>query len=61
MPKSNTQQSVQIKTDRSANMIPSDSPAEILENNLSEQLDIVKLLKEILRMETLKTEENDEG
>ena len=48
--------SVEIKTNESANMIPTEESAEILENNLAEQLKIVRLLQEILRMETLKLE-----
>ena len=37
-------------------MIPNEESAEILENNLTEQLKIVRLLQEILRMETLQLE-----
>ena len=37
-------------------MIPNEEYAEILENNLTEQLKIVRLLLEILRMETLQLE-----
>ena len=37
-------------------MIPPEESAEILEKNLSEQLQIVRLLQEILRMETLKVD-----
>ena len=56
MKKSNTKKSVQIETNRSTNMIPSEKPAVILENNLIELLEIVKLLQKILRTETLKLE-----
>ena len=48
--------SVEIKTNESANMIPTEESAEILETNFAEQLKIVRLLQEILRMETLKLE-----
>ena len=37
-------------------MIPPEESAEILENNLTEQLQIVRLLQEILRMETIELE-----
>ena len=37
-------------------MIPTEESAEILETNLAEQLKIVRLLQEILRMETFKLE-----
>ena len=54
MQKSSNKKLVQIQTKGSANMIPPEESAEILENNLTEQLQIVRLLQEILRMETLK-------
>ena len=53
MQKSSNKKSVQIQTMGSTIMIP---PEESAENNLSEQLKIVRLWKEILRMETLKLE-----
>ena len=56
MPKSSNKKSVQIKTNGSENMTPSEESSEILENNLTEQLKIVRLLQEILRMETLQLE-----
>ena len=56
MQKSSNKKLVQIQTKRSANMIPPEESAEILENNLTEQLKIVRLLQEILRMETLQLE-----
>ena len=51
MQKLSNNNSVQIQTMGSTIMIP---PEESAENNLSEQLKIVRLWKEILRMETLK-------
>ena len=56
MQKLRNKKSVEIKTKGSANMIPTEESAEILETNLAEQLKIVRLLQEILRMETLKLE-----
>ena len=56
MQKSSNKKLVQIQTNGSANMIPTEGSAEILENNLTEQLQIVRLLQERLRMETLKLE-----
>ena len=56
MQKLMNKKSVEIKTNESANMIPTEKSTEILENNLAEQLKIVRLLQEILRMETLKLE-----
>ena len=50
MQKSGTEKFVEK---RSANLIPSEASAEILGNNLSDQIEIVRLLEEILRMETL--------
>ena len=54
MQKSSTEKSVENKTVRSANVIPSEESAELLENNLSDQIKIVRLLQEVLKMETLK-------
>ena len=53
MQKLSNKKSVQIQTIGSTIMIP---PEESAENNLSEQLKIVRLWKEILRIETLKLE-----
>ena len=52
MQKSRTKNSVENKTVRSA--IPSEESAQILETNMSDQIQIVRLLQEILMMETLK-------
>ena len=56
MQKSSNKKLEQFQTKGSANMIPPEESAEILESNLTEQLQIVRLLEEILRMETLKLE-----
>ena len=53
MQKLSNEKSLQIQTMGSTIMIP---PEDSAENNLSEQLKIVRLWKEILRMETLKLE-----
>ena len=54
MQKSRSEKSVENKTVRSANVIPSEESAELLENNLSDQIKIVRLLQGVLKMETLK-------